>query len=135
MPADFLLKYLSEVEAEFRKLSSGYIERYEEEWLTPERVNVRIRIRFPKGYMLEWNEAIIAEKRSVEHLGYRYHFQDRDNNLIFRYDNTPHFPDLKTFPNHKHFPDNVIAADRPSVNEVLEEVNETVSIADPTLNF
>jgi hypothetical protein len=29
----------------------------------------------------------------------------------------------------------VIAADRPSVNEVLEEVNETVSIADPTLNF
>ena len=135
MPVDPVPKYLSEVEAAFSKLSSGYIERYEEECLTPERVNLPIRIWFPKGHMLEWNEAVIGEKGHVEHLGYRYHFQDRDNNLIFRYDNTPHFPDLRAFPIHKHLPDNVIAANRPSVNEVLEEVNGTLSIADPTLNL
>jgi hypothetical protein len=129
MPVDPVAKYLSEVEAAFSKLSSGYIERYEEECLTPERVNLRIRIRFPRGYMLEWNEAVIGEKGRVEHLGYRYHFQDRENRIIFRYDNTPHFSGLKTFPNHKHLPEDVIAANRPSVNEVLEEVNEMLSTA------
>ena len=110
MLVDPVLKYLKETEAAFSKLSSGYIERYEEECLTSERVNLRIRVRFLKGYMLEWNEAVIGEEGHVEHLGYRYHFQDRDNNLIFRYDNTPHSPGLKTFPNHKHLPANVMAA-------------------------
>jgi hypothetical protein len=96
MLVDPVLKYLQEIEAAFSTLSSGYIERYEEECLTHERV-LRIRVRFPKGYMLEWNEAVIGEEGHVEHLGYRYHFQDRDNNLIFRYDNTPHFPGLELF--------------------------------------
>jgi len=128
MRVDPVLKYLQEIEAAFSKLSSGYIERYEEECLTPERANLRIRVRFPTGYMLEWNEAVIGEEGHVEHLGYRYHFQDRDNNLVFRYDNTPHFPDLKTFPNHKHLPDKVMAAKRPSVFEVLKEVNELLRL-------
>jgi hypothetical protein len=127
MPANPLSKYLSEVEAAFRKLPSGYIERYEEEWLTPKRVNLRIRVRFPKGQMLEWNEAVIGEEGNVEHLAYRYHFQDKDNRVIFRYDNTPHFPALKTFPDHKHLPDNVLPASRPSVLKVMDEVNQTQS--------
>ena len=121
-------KYLKEIEAAFSKLSSGYIERYEEECLTPERVNLRIRVRFAKGSMLEWNEAVIGEEGHVEHLAYRYHFQDKDNNLIFRYDNTPHFPGLKTFPHHKHLQDKVIDAKRPSISEVIKEVNEFLKI-------
>jgi hypothetical protein len=126
MPVSPLSKYLNEVETAFSKLPSGYIERYEEEWLTPERINLRIRVRFPKGYMLEWNEAVIGDEGHVVHLAYRYHFQDMDNKLIFRYDNTPHFPSLKTFPNHKHLPESVIPANRPSVREVLDEVNEAL---------
>ena len=121
-------KYLKEIEAAFSKLSSGYIERYEEECLTPERVNLRIRVRFAKGSMLEWNEAVIGEEGHVEHLAYRYHFQDTDNNLILRYDNTPHFPGLKTFPHHKHLQDKVIDAKRPSISEVIKEVNEFLEI-------
>jgi len=128
MLANPLSKYLNGVEAAFIKLSFGYIERYEEECLTPERVNLRIRVRFPKGQMLEWSEAVIGGEGHVDHLAYRYHFQDRDNKVIFRYDNTPHFPGLKTFPNHKHLPDNVLPASRPSVLEVLDEVNQTLKL-------
>ena len=83
MPVNPLSKYLNEVEAAFIKLFSGYIERYEEECLTPERVNLRIRVRFPKGQMLEWNEAVIGEEGYVDHLAYRYHFQDKDNKVGF----------------------------------------------------
>lgn len=78
--------------------------------------------------MLEWNEAIIGGEGHVDHLAYRYHFQDKDNKVIFRYDNTPHFPGLKAFPNHKHLPDDVVPASRPSVLEVLDEVNQTLNL-------
>jgi len=128
MSVNPLSNYLNEVEAAFRKLSVGYIERYEEESLTPERINLRIRVRFPKGWMLEWNEAVIVEQGHLAHLAYRYHFQDEGNKLVFRYDNTPHFPRLKAFPNHKHLPDDVIPSTRPSVREVLDEVGEELKL-------
>jgi hypothetical protein len=123
MPVDPIIKYLGIVEAAFGELESGYIERYDEEILTPEHANLRIRVRFPNGSILEWNEAVIADRGHVDHLAYRYHFQDRENKLIFRYDNTPHFPQLENFPHHKHLPDNVIAVTRPSISEVLSEVD------------
>ena len=31
-----------------------------------------------------------------------YHWADADNQLITRWDNTPHFPDLPGFPDHIH---------------------------------
>jgi hypothetical protein len=123
-----LSKYLKEVEAAVSKLSSGYIERYEEECLAPDRVNLHIRVRFQRGQMLEWNEAVIGDEGRVIHLAYRYHFQDEGNKLVFRYDNTPHFPRLKAFPNHKHLPDDVIPANRPSVLEVFDEVSEALKL-------
>jgi len=124
MPDKSILKYLRDIESAFNKLESCYIERYEEETLTPDRVNIRIRARFSNGYILEWNESVITEGENINHLGYRYHFQDKDNKIIFRYDNTPHFPQLDTFPNHKHLPGNVVTANRPAISEVLKELKK-----------
>lgn len=116
-----LASYLDGVEQAILSCQSVYVERYTEEILTPERVNLRIRIRFEQGHLLEINEAVVVEDELVT-LDYRYHFQDQQNCLIFRYDNTPHFPTLVTFPHHKHLPDAVIACDRPSIVQVIEEV-------------
>ncbi len=33
---------------------------------------------------------------------YSYHYQDYKNNLIFRCDNAAHWPNIATFPYHKH---------------------------------
>jgi hypothetical protein len=33
---------------------------------------------------------------------YSYHWADASNQLIKRWDNTPHFPDLPGFPDHIH---------------------------------
>lgn len=118
---DFLSQYLGDVEAEVRKLEGAYVERYEEEIVAANRVNLRIRVRFASGYMLELNEAVIGVAGHLRHLGYRYHFQDGQNNLVFRYDNTPHFPELENFPHHKHLPDKVAAAEQPSILKVIEE--------------
>ena len=121
MLLDILSKYLNKVEGAVRNLQGAYVERYEEEILTADRINLRIRIRFKTGHMLEINESIIGEKSEIIHLGYRYHFQDAKNNMVFRYDNTPHFPELDSYPHHKHLSDGVIPFDQPSMVEVIEE--------------
>jgi len=121
MLLDYLSKYLDNVEGAVKKLEGAYVERYEEEILTANRINLRIRIRFQTGHMLEINESITGEKDQIIHLGYRYHFQDRRNSLVFRYDNTPHFPELETYPHHKHLSGGIIPIYQPSIIEVIEE--------------
>jgi len=121
MLLDLLSQYLGDVVAEVRELEDAKVERYEEEILASNRMNLRIRVRFLSGYLLELNEAAIVEAGHIRHLGYRYHFQNSQNNLVFRYDNTPHFPEINSFPHHKHLKDNVVAVDKPSIFKVIEE--------------
>ncbi len=118
---DILSRYLENIEAVVKRLEGAYVERYEEEILASNRISVRIRIRFITGYLFELNEAAIVEANQFRRLNYRYHFQDRQNNLVFRYDNTPHFPDLESFPHHKHLRNNVVSSEEPSVIKVIEE--------------
>lgn len=124
MLSDILGRYLREVEFAIRGLEGAYVERYEDEILLSNRADLRIRIRFQSGYLLELNEAIVVESGSIRHLGYRYHFQDSQNQLVFRYDNTPHFPEFKNFPHHKHLPDpdKVVDVEEPSIFKIIEEV-------------
>jgi len=121
MSPDLLSQYLGNVETVVRKLEDAYVEYYEEEILTANRANLRIRVRFSSGHLLEVNEAFFVEMEHIKHLGYRYHFQDKQNNLVFRYDNTPHFPGLEGFPHHKHLSDKVTGTEEPSILKVIEE--------------
>jgi len=75
MLPDILVQYFRSVENAVRGLPDSYVERYEEEHLTSNRVNLRIIIRFADGYLLELNESAFAEGKDIKHLGYRYHFQ------------------------------------------------------------
>ena len=118
---EILSQYFEDIDDSIRKLESANVERYEEEVLTSSRANLRIRVRFLSGHLLEVNEAIVLVKDQLKHLGYRYHFQDQENNLIFRYDNTPHFPDLKSFPHHKHLKNKVEDSDEPLILNVITE--------------
>ena len=124
MLLEILTRYLSDVEGEVRKLKGTYVERYEEEILAVNRVNLRIRVRFRSGHMLELNEAVIVEEGQFMHLGYRYHFQDKQNNLVFQYDNTPHFPGVEGFPHHNHLPNKVSGAEEPSILNVIQEARQ-----------
>jgi len=46
--------------------------------------------------------------------------------LIFRYDSTPHFPNLPNFPHHKHLPDDIIASEKPEITQVLKEATKSI---------
>jgi hypothetical protein len=123
MPHDVLLDYLKEVEKAIGDLPDAYVELYEEEFLGNERINLRIRVRFYNGCLLQLNEAVIFQTK-LEHLGYRYHFQNNNSELIFRYDNTPHFPDLYNFPHHRHNPADIEPSKPPSVLAAIAEAAE-----------
>jgi hypothetical protein len=57
---------------------------------------------------------------------YSYHYQTADETLLFRYDDTPHFPDMATFPHHKHVAarDKVEPATPPDLKAVLLEIEQ-----------
>jgi len=55
---------------------------------------------------------------------YSYHYMDSENLFLFRYDNANHFPEIETFPHHKHLPDNVMSTDEPNLVDVLIEISE-----------
>jgi hypothetical protein len=116
-PHSRLADYLQGVEAALGVLRGVYVESYQEELLTPRRANLRIRVRFAGGRLLEINEAVVVEGDTLCHLDYRYHCQDIDTALIFRYDSTPHFPELPGFPYHKHLPDDTTPAQRPHIDQ------------------
>lgn len=78
-------------------------------------------MRFYFKYLLSISEALVVVDEQITAIDYRYHFQDGQNNLIFRYDNTPHFPDLSSFPHHKHLADRVISCNQPSIAMVIQD--------------
>jgi len=59
---------------------------------------------------------------------YAYHYQRTDGALVFRYDDTPHFAGLSTFPHHKHegSEDNVVAAPAADLAHVLTEIQRLI---------
>ena len=77
---------------------------------------------------MEIREAILIEDGdSLNILAYSYHFQDINNVMIFRYDNTPHYPNLETFPDHKHLMDTVLASSKPTIQQVIPEAMTAMS--------
>lgn len=73
-----------------------------------------------------------AEVRDIgikEKTKYRYQYMDRENNLLFRYDNAPHHQNIRTFPHHKHTSDEVREHFEPTLDEVLLEIFQRAQIA------
>ncbi len=122
MPHDSLSEYLKKVVRAIQQCVDAYVEKYTEEIITPERANLRIRVRFESGHLLEINEAVWVQNDQLVSLDYRYHCQDEQNRLIFRYDNTPHFPHLTNYPHHKHLRDGVVPSCKPDIENMVEEV-------------
>ena len=121
-----ILAYFEEVQSLIQRLARVEIERYEEQVLSKDRGNLRIRLRFRDNSLLELSEAIHNKEGMFTWLSYRYHYQTSDGRIIFRYDNTPHHPEVSTYPDHKHIGESIVEAVRPNIKQVLDEVKSTL---------
>jgi len=63
----------------------------------PGKQALRAKASLKNGFVLHVTEAFGKGFRS-----YSYHLQ-KDNTLVRRWDNAPHWPEIRTFPNHVHF--------------------------------
>jgi len=79
---------------------------------------------FIDGSQLDFTEVKSVSKAGKEK--YSYHFMDSGKNLVFRYDNAPHFREIETFPHHLHLPDDTVASTEPTLNEVLRVIEGVV---------
>jgi len=57
---------------------------------------------------------------------YRLHYMSSAGQLLFRYDNAPHHPEIDSHPHHKHTPDKIITSKMPSLKEVLNEISAII---------
>lgn len=78
---------------------------------------------FPDGSVLCVREFVFTKTVIVKDM-YAYHYQDAQGQLIFRYDNTRHFPHFSTFPHHKHLSSEVLPVREVDLQDVLQETVE-----------
>lgn len=85
-------------------------------------------ITFADGSQLDIKEFLVAEP-TLRVVKYGYHYR-AGNRLIFRYDNAndPVARSLSTFPFHKHTPAGLFAAEKPSLEQVLQEIVSQLSV-------
>ena len=110
-----------------RVVSSLHIIR---ERITTMDGHLRARLTLSDDSQIEFSEYV---QRSLEGdilvITYRYHWADASGNLIQRWDNTPHHPDLPGFPHHVHIerPDRVSSGRPMSILAVLDEVAQRLT--------
>lgn len=87
----------------------------------------KCELRFQDGSRLSVAEQLEpVGQRDSRRIAYRMNYLDRDGNLVFRYDNAPHYPQLSSFPAHKHVGDSVVEAEPPDLGDVLAEIDAIV---------
>jgi hypothetical protein len=114
--------YFTSVRELLESVAQAHAERYEEQILSENRGNLRIRLRFADQALLEISEAVVFVAGEPQWLSYRYHYQGSSADLVFRYDNAPHHSEISTHPEHKHISNLVLASRHPSIEHVVQKV-------------
>lgn len=112
--------YLQRISRLVEDIPNAEVEFYVEQLLSTMRANLRFKLRWSEDAFLEVSEAIELRGDSLIWLSYRYHFQSVD--LLLRYDDAPHHPELATHPEHRHQGTGVGAGRHPDLEVFLQEV-------------
>ena len=68
----------------------------------------------------------VTELHTRDFQKYAYHCQKSDGSLILRWDNSPHWKEMATYPHHKHENDQVYPSHRVSISDVLNQITEMI---------
>jgi hypothetical protein len=90
---------------------------------------MELGLEYPSGHRLHVTLTVDVRYGYPAWSLYAFHFQDVEGHTVIRYDNWPHYPELQTFPDHKHVgvEEVVEAHARPSVRAIIREVQQHVA--------
>lgn len=82
-------------------------------------------IRF-KMNLVDGSEIHVFEyvTMKLEKLDYSYHLQDKNKDLIVRWDNAPHHPELENYPHHFHDAQTVKGVPKKTFLNILDDISE-----------
>jgi len=80
-----------------------------------------------KAKVLDSSVLYITELHTTKYEKYSYHWQKKNGELIIRWDNSPHWRKLKTFPYHRHEERKVFPSHRININEVIEIIKGKIT--------
>ncbi len=119
-----IFEYLQTVKTHL--LTNPLVEDFQivRERMTDNDGHIRVRMTLINDNLMEFSEYIQRLEGDIQVVTYSYHCTDSFCNLIIRWDNTPHFPDLDEFPHHKHIgcPETVQAGQPMNIFKVFNEL-------------
>lgn len=121
-PSELLNRYSQKLTREIEKKLSPLGFELNFQYRSPHVAHISGFVVFRTGWILEFDEIIEQDTIHIIKRKYRYHLMDKQKSLIFRYDNVPHFPNIKSYPHHKHIRNDVINSKNPDLLEVIYEV-------------
>ena len=68
----------------------------------------------------------VTELQTSSHQKYSYHWQKENGDILIRWDNSPHYKNLKTFPHHFHESGNIKPSHRITIEEVIEKIRRRI---------
>ena len=80
-----------------------------------------------KAKVLDRTILYVTELHTRNYQKYSYHWQKENGELIIRWDNKPHWKNLKTFPHHRHEKDKVYSSHRINIDDVIKTIKERVN--------
>ena len=93
--------------------------------------HLRVRASLADGSLLEFSEYVErTQEGRMQVVVYSYHWESAEGELIFRWDNTPHFPNLPGFPHHVHDgrSDAVLPGQPMNIFAVLERIQQKIAL-------
>ena len=86
----------------------------------------RYRVSLDDESLLEVFEFFTITLDGVQVLKYSFHWQDHNGNLLKRWDNASHHPEISTYPHHLHdsAEDAVFPHPPVTVGDILKNINE-----------
>jgi len=98
-----------------RFIKSFHVFLYEQEG---EMLRFKAQLTFTNNSDLFIKEYVFENKERK----YAYHWADSSGKLICRWDNAKHWPDISTFPHHRHTENEVLESIATSVDDVLNSI-------------
>lgn len=125
-PSELLNLYSQKLNLGIEKKLSPLAFELNLRYRSPHIAHISGYVVFRTGWILEYDEILEQEKTKVRKLKYRYHLMDRKKQLIFRYDNVLHHPEIKSHPEHKHVKDKICESNNVGLLQVIDEVEALV---------
>jgi hypothetical protein len=117
-----IIEYFQDVKSAISTSPVVHSWEFKEDIRTSNEGFFKLRIHFIDGLTLDVREYVNINMERILRYTYSFHYF-KENNLIFRCDNTPHHPQISSFPHHKHLPSGeAINCDEPDLVHILKEI-------------